>query len=91
MKERKESKTKTYEVAGDFLVDVVDTVDSTNGFRVWEAWLYRDGADTKMFMFGLQKSDVPTISDFTDIVESWLPEYYHIYEDETGEEIDDDK
>ena len=81
MKARKEFKVKTYEADYGFLVDVVDTVDSRNGIRLWEAWLYRENHDSKMHMFGLYRENVPTIREFVKIVEANLPEYYPDYDE----------
>lgn len=91
MKARAEIKVKTYEAEYGFLVDVVDTVDRRNDIRLWEAWLYRENMGTKMFMFGLQRSDVPTIRDFLNIVESNLPEYYPDYDEQFSQYDDVDR
>jgi hypothetical protein len=79
MRRRFGIKTYVYEVGNDFMVDIVDDVDRSLGEPIWNVYLYKEGYGTKMYMFGLPKSQTPTLKDAKSIVQANLPDYCDDY------------
>ena len=71
-------KTTTYTYEELWNIDIVETTDSYA--PLFEAWLYHRDYGIKAFMFGEPKTEVRTIEEFLEIVESNLM---------TGDYIDD--
>ncbi len=80
MRRRFGIKTYVYEVGNDFMVDIVDDVDRSLGEPIWNVYLYKEGYGTKMYMFGLPKSQTPTLKDAKSIVQANLPDYCDDYD-----------
>ena len=91
MKRFKGNKTVTYEADYGFMVDIVDTVDDRNGCAYWDVWLYRKHFGYKMSMFGLMKTDHPTIKSILSIIEANLPDYYPDYDEQFCQHDDVDR
>lgn len=90
MKKRKDIKTTTFEADYGFMVDIVDAKFWTNNEPFWDVYLYRKDYGVKMGMFGLPKNQTATLEEAIEIVETNLPEYYGLYDEEFCEydEID---
>ena len=82
MKRRTGIKTYIYEADYGFMVDIVDDVDRNLGEALWNVFLYRETMGVKMHMFGLPKSQTPTLRDAKKIVKANLKDYYWIYDNE---------
>ena len=80
MKRRTGIKTYIYEADYGFMVDIIDDVDRDLGEALWNVFLYRETMGLKMHMFGLPKSQTPTLRDAKKIVKANLKNYYWIYD-----------
>ena len=80
LKESVAFNTTRFEAEYGFMVDIIDEVDDNNGTSMWSVWLYRKDIGVKMFMFGLDQTQAPTLADALAIVENNLMEYYPLYD-----------
>jgi hypothetical protein len=89
MKESITFNTTRFEAEHGFMVDIIDEVDD-NGQSVWSVWLYRHDIGIKSYMFGLPRSQTPTLAGAQKVVEANLSEYYSQYDKEFCQEDDVD-
>lgn len=85
---RREQTVITFETGHDnFLVDAVDTYDTTaqGQEHVYEAWIYRENMGVKMVMFGVLAEQSGSFEGFCAGIKN-LDEFYDIYDKEFGKE-----
>lgn len=70
-----EDKMIRYEVAGGFLIDIIETKDQ------FEAWISLKGYGKKEHMFGGRKES-ETLESFSEIVYGNIPRYASIFVEE---------
>lgn len=75
MKESAKYTTRTYEVGGGYMVDIVDLGDEL------EAWIYEVTNGVKLLMFGMMKDQVD-YEEFLQMVEDSLDEHMEAYAEE---------
>lgn len=89
LKESVAFNTARYDAGFGFIVDIEDVVDE-NGNSVWDVWLYRSGYNIKLYMFGLPRTQIPTIKDAIAVIEANLLGYCSTYDEKycCGDDID---